>query len=86
MFYQQLTLRDKVYSSYNRKYETLYPQMQYLSFTGTKIESMVKTTNVIAVDASKINYDSYDQSDYEKTFLNEPHYFANQKFISSNII
>jgi hypothetical protein len=76
---------DKVYSSYNRKYETLYPQMQYLSFTGTKIESMVKTTNVIAVDASKINYDSYDQSDYEKTFLNEPHYFANQKFISSNI-
>ena len=33
---------DKVYSSYNRKYETLYPQMQYLSFTGTKIESMVK--------------------------------------------
>jgi hypothetical protein len=76
---------DKVYSSYNRKYETLYPQMQYLSFTGTKIESMVKTTNVIPVDGSKINYDSYDQSDYEKTFLNEPHYFTNQKFIASNI-
>ncbi len=76
---------DKVYASYNRKYETLYPQMQYLTFTGTKLESMVKTTNVIAVDASKINYDSYDQSDYEKTFLNEPHYFTNQKFISSNI-
>ncbi|AIX20550.1 structural protein [Synechococcus phage ACG-2014e] len=76
---------DKVYASYNRKYETLYPQMQYLTFTGTKLESTVKTTNVIAVDASKINYDSYDQSDYEKTFLNEPHYFTNQKFISSSI-
>ncbi len=76
---------DKVYASYNRKYETLYPQMQYLTFTGTKLESMVKTTNVIAVDAEKINFDSYDQSDYEKTFLNEPHYFTNQKFIASAI-
>ena len=76
---------DKVYASYNRKYETLYPQMQYLTFTGTKLESLVKTTNVIAVDADKINFDSYDQSDYEKTFLNESHYFTNQKFIASAI-
>ena len=76
---------DTVYASYNRKYETLYPQLQYLTFSGTKLESMVKTTNVIAVDASKVNFDSYDQSDYEKTFLNEPHYFTNQKFIASAI-
>ena len=76
---------ETVYASYNRKYETLYPQMQYLTFTGTKLDSMVKTTNVIAVDAERINFDSYDQSDYEKTFLNEPHYFANQKFIASAI-
>ena len=74
-----------VYASYNRKYETLYPQMQYLTFTGTKLESMVKTTNVIATDADKVNFDSYDQSDYEKTFLNESHYFTNQKFVASAI-
>ena len=76
---------DNVYASYNRKYETLYPQVHYLSFTGTKLESYVKTTNVVPVDSSTTNYVSYSQSDYEKTFLNEPHYFTNQKLIASEI-
>ncbi len=76
---------EKIYATYNRKYETLYPQIQYLSFTGTKLESMVKTTNVVPVDSTTINYTSYSQSDYEKTFLNEPHFFTNQKFIASDI-
>jgi hypothetical protein len=76
---------SKVYASYNRKYEVLYPQIHYLTFTGTKLDSFVKTTNVIPVDSSTTNYTSYSQSDYEKTFLNEPHYFTNQKVIASDI-
>jgi len=74
-----------VYASNNRKYETLYPQVSYLSFTGTTLSTEVRTTNVIPVDSATTNYTSYSQSDYEKTFLNEPHYFTNQKFIASNI-
>ena len=76
---------EAVYATYNRKYETLYPQIQYLSFTGTKLESMVKTTNVVPVDSTTTNYTSYSQTEYEKTFLNEPHFFTNQKFIASDI-
>ena len=76
---------DVVYASYNRKYEVLYPQVQYLSFTGTKLESFVKTTNVVPVDSSTTNYTSYAQTEFEKTFLNEPHYFTNQKFVVSEI-
>ena len=76
---------SSVYASTNRKYETLYPQVSYLSFTGTNLLTEVKTTNVVPVDSTTTNYTSYSQSDYEKTFLNEPHYFTNQKFIASNI-
>ena len=76
---------NSVYASYNRKFETLYPQVQYLTFTGTKIETMVKTTNVVPIDSSTTNYTSYSQTDYERTFLNEPHYFSNQKVIASDI-
>ena len=76
---------DVTYASYNRKFETLYPQVSYLTFTGTKLESWVKTTNVIPVDSTTTNYTSYSQTDYEKTFLNESHYFTNQKFIASKI-
>ena len=74
-----------VYASHNRKYETLYPQVQYLTFTGTKLESFVKTTNIIPVDSTTTNYTSYSQTDFEKTFLNESHYFTNQKVIASDI-
>ena len=74
-----------VYATHNRKFETLYPQINYLSFTGTKLENYVKTTNVVPVDSSTTNYISYSQSDYEKTFLNEPQYFTNQKLIASEI-
>lgn len=74
-----------VYSSHNRKFETLYPQVNYLSFTGTKVENYVRTTNVVPVDSNTTNYTSYSQSDYERTFLNEPHYFTNQKLIASEI-
>ena len=76
---------DLVYASFNRKYETLYPQVSYLSFTGTTLNTEVKTTNVVPVDSTSTNYNSYSQSDYEKTFLNEPHYFTNQKFVASSI-
>ena len=76
---------EVVYATYNRKYEILYPQIQYLSFTGTKLSSSIKTTNVVPVDSTTNNYTSYSQTDYEKTFLNEPHYFTNQKFIASDI-
>ena len=74
-----------VFASYNRKFETLYPQVNYLSFTGTKLDNYVKTTNVVPVDSSTTNYTSYSQSDFERTFLNEPTYFSNQKMIASDI-
>ena len=74
-----------VFATYNRKFETLYPQVHYLSFTGTTLESTVRTTNVVPVDSSTTNYTSYSQTDYEKTFLNEPHYFTNQKMVTSEI-
>ena len=76
---------DFVYASHNRKFETLYPQVSYLSFTGTTLNTEVKTTDIVPVDSSTTNYTSYSQTDYEKTFLNEPHYFTNQKVIASDI-
>ena len=76
---------SKVYASYNRKYESLYPQVHYITTTGTKIDSFVKTTNIVPVDSSTTNYTSYSQSDFEKTFLNEIHYFDNQKVVASPI-
>jgi len=76
---------NQVYATFNRKYEVLYPQVQYLTFTGTKVESFVKTTNVVPVDSTTTNYVSYSQTDYEKTFLNEAHYFTNQKLVASEI-
>ena len=76
---------SKMYATYNRKYEVLYPQIQYITVSGTKLNTMVKTTNVVPVDSSTTNYTSYSQTDYERTFLNEPHYFDNQKFIASDI-
>lgn len=75
----------KVLASYNRKYEKLYAQVPYLQLDGTKIESYVYTTNVVPVDSTTKNYVSYSTEDYEKTFLNEEHFFTNQKFISSRI-
>ncbi len=74
-----------VYASHNRKFETLYPQIHYLTFTGTTLDVSVKTTNVVPVDSSTTNYVSYSQSEYERTFLNEPHYFTNQKMVASEI-
>ena len=76
---------DVVYASYNRKFETLYPQIQYLNFTGTKLDTSIKTTNVVPVDSTTSTYTTYSQTGYEKTFLNEPHYFTNQKFVASAI-
>ena len=76
---------DFVYASHNRKFETLYPQVSYLSFTGTTLTTEVKTTDIVPVDSSTTNYTSYSQTEYEKTFLNEPHYFTNQKVIASDI-
>jgi len=74
---------NKILASYNRKYEKLYPQIGYLSFTNTKFNAEVKTTNIIPLDSVGENYTSYQQSDYETTFLNEEHYFTNQKVIAS---
>ena len=76
---------DSVYATFNRKFEILYPQIHYLTMTGTKLETYVKTTNIIPVDSTTTNYTSYSQTDYEKTFLNEPHYFTNQKVVASQI-
>ena len=76
---------DKVIASYNRKYERLYAQIPHLELEGTKIDTFVSTTNIIPTDASVSNYDSYSVTDYEQTFLNEEHFFINQKIVASDI-
>ena len=72
-------------ATYNRKYEKLYADVSYLQATGTNINSFVRTTNIIPVDSNTTNYKSYSVSDYERTFLNEEHYFINQKVVVSDI-
>ena len=76
---------SKVLASYNKKYEKLFAQLEFLNFAETKINAEVKTTNILPVDVDVINYESYSQSDYEKTFLNEEHFFNNQKVVCSRI-
>lgn len=71
--------------SYNRKFEKLYAQINYIQAPNTKIESFVKTTNIVPVDSNTQNYRSYTQSDFEKTFINEEQFFTNQKVIASRI-
>lgn len=79
----------KVLASCNKKYEKLFCHVQYLNFNETKINAEIKTTNIIPVDSATVNYSSYSQSlindGYEKTFLNEEHYFNNQKVLASRI-
>ena len=70
-------------ASYNRKYEKLYPRIGYLSFSETPFNVSVKTTNIIPQDSPGENFVSYSQTDYETTFLNEEHFFDNQKVIAS---
>jgi hypothetical protein len=74
-----------VLASFNRKYEKLYAQISYLQFEGTKIDSFVKTTNVKPVDSNDVNFPSYTQTEYEKTFINQEQFFTNQKIIASRI-
>ena len=74
-----------VLASFNRKYERLFPQVNYLSFSDTSLSSSVRSTNIIPVDSNTQNYTSYSQTQYEKTFLNEIQYFTNQKVIASRI-
>lgn len=74
-----------VLATYNRKFEKLFALVPNLSFSQTKIESSVKTTNVSPIDDNVNTFTSYSQSDYEKTFLNEDFFFINQKIIASRI-
>ena len=74
-----------VLASHNRKYEKLYTQIPYLQISGTTIDSMIRTTNIIPVDSNTQNYTSYSPTDYERTFLNEEQYFLNQKVVASSI-
>jgi hypothetical protein len=71
--------------STNRKFEKLYAQIGYLSFQQTKIDTSVKTTNIIPIDNGSVNYTSYSQTEYEKTFIGQEHYFINQKVIASRV-
>jgi hypothetical protein len=71
--------------STNRKFEKLFAQIGYLSFPETTLNSSVKTTNVVPVDNGAVNYVSYSQSDYEKTFIGQEHFFINQKVVASRV-
>jgi hypothetical protein len=76
---------DSVLALYNRKYEKLYAQIAYLNFSDTTINAEVKTTNIVPVDSVTANYNTYSQSTFERTFLNQEHYFNNQKVVASRI-
>jgi len=76
---------SRVLATYNRKYEKLFAQIPYIQVENTNIEANVKTTNIVPVDSNTQNYLSYQESVYEKTFLNEQHYFTNQKVVASRI-
>lgn len=79
----------KVFSTYNRKFEKLYPSISILNFSDTSTNSYVKTTNIQSIDDFNPIYQSYTQSSensgYEKTYLNQEHIFNNQKVIASRI-
>ena len=74
-----------VLASYNRKFEKLHAIVPNLSFSQTKLDATIKTTNVAPVDDNVGTFTSYSQSEYEKTFLNEDFFFVNQKVIASSI-
>ena len=80
---------SKILSTYNRKYEKMYPLISTLNFTETKIDSYVKTTNIESMDDSSPVYASYtqssDNSGFEPIFTNQEHIFNNQKVIASRI-
>ena len=74
-----------VLASFNRKFEKVHAIIPNLSFSQTKIDATVKTTNIKPVDDNVGTFTSYTQSDYEKTFLNEDFFFINQKVLASTI-
>lgn len=74
---------DSVYAPKNIKYEKIYADIAYLQSPKTKINSSIKSTNVIPIDNKSNVYTSYTQSDFETTFLNQEQYFENQKFVCS---
>jgi hypothetical protein len=76
---------SNIYATKNVKYEKLYADISYIQSPKTKIDSTVRTVDVIPVDSRTNNYLSYDVSDFETTFLNEEHFFGNQKFVASSI-
>ena len=74
-----------VLATYNRKFEKVFASVSNLTFSQTKIDSFVKTTNVAPIDDNVGTFTSYSQTDYEKTFLNEDFFFINQKIVASKI-
>ena len=74
-----------VLASYNRKFEKVHAIVPNISFSQTKIDTSIKTTNIAPVDDNVGTFISYSQSDYEKTFLNEDFFFVNQKVLASRI-
>jgi hypothetical protein len=78
-----------VKSTHNKKFEKSYAQVGFLTFDNTNITTKIKTTNIKPVDSNDVTYTTYSQSTfdngYEKTFLNEEHYFDNQKVVMSRL-
>ena len=74
-----------VLASYNRKFEKLFAAIPNLTFSQTKIDSFIKTTNISPVDDNVNTFASYSQTDFERTFLNEDFFFINQKVVASKI-
>jgi hypothetical protein len=83
---------SEVLISHNKKFEKIYPQISCLNFSDTNINTSINTTNIVPFDSKSTFYNSYSQEKdnqnnllYETTFLNQEHYFTNQKVICSRI-
>ena len=74
-----------VYATKNVRYEKIYADISNLQSPGTKINSTLRTLNLLPIDSNSTNYSSYDISDFETTFLNQEQYFETQKFVSSRL-
>lgn len=80
---------SRILSTYNRKFEKIYPQIAILNFDQTSIESYIKTTNIESIDDLNPVFTSYTQSSdndgYENTYINQEQIFTSQKVIASRI-
>lgn len=81
----EVTGGSSSYALYNRKYEKLFTEIDYISPLFTSINAFVKTTNIQPIDDDSNIFESYSSASTEKIVLNQEYYFNNQKVICSKL-